>query len=238
MQHGNRALDIGCGIGDLASVLLTKFRAVYGTEISTEAIRIGKLLYPRVNFSLARGIELPFPDSFFDLVTSNQVVEHMYPDETDMFFREVYRVLAFGGQCIVSTPNGSEIRRRVLWFPIRFISRLLNKPETYVGAKLYFIQNKLLSRGTAKASLFLKYQMLEHINVLRYYKIRLCAEASGLHIKETIWDGFTIMFPKLLCRFRRLFELLESRLRNPTVRSLLMRDMTVILEKRRPISRA
>ena len=59
LQHGNRALDIGCGTGDLASVLLTKFRAVYGTEISTEAIRIGRLLYPRVNFSSARGVELP-----------------------------------------------------------------------------------------------------------------------------------------------------------------------------------
>lgn len=39
----------------------------------------------------------------FDLVHANQVIEHLY--ETDLFIKEIYRILKKGGYAIISTPN-------------------------------------------------------------------------------------------------------------------------------------
>jgi ubiquinone/menaquinone biosynthesis C-methylase UbiE len=46
---------------------------------------------------------LPFKDNCFDIVISNQVLEHV--NSTDNFVKECFRVLKNGGICIASTPN-------------------------------------------------------------------------------------------------------------------------------------
>jgi len=39
----------------------------------------------------------------FDVVFANQVIGHLY--ETDLFLKEIYRMLKNGGYTIISTPN-------------------------------------------------------------------------------------------------------------------------------------
>jgi SAM-dependent methyltransferase len=46
---------------------------------------------------------LPFRNETFHVVTSNQVIEHLY--DTDVFLHESYRVLRPGGLIVVSTEN-------------------------------------------------------------------------------------------------------------------------------------
>ena len=46
---------------------------------------------------------LPYADESFDLVISNQVIEHV--TDTDMFVRECARVIAPSGAVIISTEN-------------------------------------------------------------------------------------------------------------------------------------
>lgn len=43
------------------------------------------------------------PDASFDLVVSNQVIEHLY--DTDVFIEDIYRILRPGGVAVISTEN-------------------------------------------------------------------------------------------------------------------------------------
>jgi ubiquinone/menaquinone biosynthesis C-methylase UbiE len=47
--------------------------------------------------------DLPFPDSYFDLVTANMVVEHLADPREQ--FQEVNRILKPGGRFLFHTPN-------------------------------------------------------------------------------------------------------------------------------------
>ena len=49
----------------------------------------------------------PFDDNYFDIVISNQVLEHMV--DTDHFIQEFYRIMKVGGYGFISTPNLSSL---------------------------------------------------------------------------------------------------------------------------------
>lgn len=99
-----RVLDIGCGDGKFSRQIANKLRCseVYGVEISRKYA--DKAHQNGVNIIMAdidRG--LSFQDASFDIVVSNQVIEHVH--DTDNFIKECYRVLKSGGICVISTPN-------------------------------------------------------------------------------------------------------------------------------------
>lgn len=99
-----RVLDIGCGDGKLIGKFAGKIRVgeIYGIEISPKYAEEAR----RNNVDVIIGdidIGLPFKDASFDIVISNQVIEHV--NSTDNFVKECYRILKNGGTCIVSTPN-------------------------------------------------------------------------------------------------------------------------------------
>jgi SAM-dependent methyltransferase len=99
-----RVLDIGCGDGEFTRQVANKTRSdkIYGVEISRKyADRAHK---NGINVIMADiDIGLPFEDASFDIVVSNQVIEHV--NSTDNFIRECHRILKNGGICVSSTPN-------------------------------------------------------------------------------------------------------------------------------------
>jgi SAM-dependent methyltransferase len=99
-----RVLDLGCWDGDNFLQYAPKGAQLFGTEISEDAALQAK----------ERGIEtvqanlnepLTFETDYFDVVTSNQVIEHL--SDTDQFTAEAFRVLKPGGTAAVSTENMS-----------------------------------------------------------------------------------------------------------------------------------
>ena len=97
---GRRLLDIGCGTGFILSLAHSCFEEVYGIDITPAMLDIAasKFREQKVNnVKLIRvsSDELPFPDSYFDVVTAYGFLHHL-PTLLSTF-SEVYRVLKDGG---------------------------------------------------------------------------------------------------------------------------------------------
>lgn len=103
-RPGGTLLDLGCSTGEVTVrvAAAANVERMVGVEFVEELAADAR----------ARGIEvhiadlgrpLPFEDESFDVVHSNQVIEHLA--RTDVFLREVRRVLKPGGYAVISTNN-------------------------------------------------------------------------------------------------------------------------------------
>jgi SAM-dependent methyltransferase len=100
LRPNSRILDLGCGGGLLfPHDYRAAGRYVVGTDLD-DALWTNEVIDAGV-VAVAEG--LPFADSSFDLVYSRYVFEHL-PDPASAL-REIARVLAPGGRCVILTPN-------------------------------------------------------------------------------------------------------------------------------------
>jgi 2-polyprenyl-3-methyl-5-hydroxy-6-metoxy-1,4-benzoquinol methylase len=98
-----RALDIGCGAGAFGSWLAEGGAEVWGIELHPTVAKFAAQRLARVFVGDALAEIRTLPDSSFDLVTANDVLEHLTdPQEV---LREVKRILTPGGSIVASLPN-------------------------------------------------------------------------------------------------------------------------------------
>jgi len=105
----SKVLDIGCGAGNLSQDLKKLSPEVYGVEINKEVAGLAKR---KIDVIIADAQFLPFRKNSFDIIVSNQVIEHII--DVDSFFMEVNRVLKNKGCLIISTPNLCALHNRIL----------------------------------------------------------------------------------------------------------------------------
>ena len=89
-----KVLDIGCGAGYYSGgILKKKFPKleVYGVDVSRNAIGTAKKDFPQVRFVVGDVYKLPFPDSYFDAITSNCTLEHL--EKPKEALREIRRIM-------------------------------------------------------------------------------------------------------------------------------------------------
>lgn len=91
------ALDVGCGVGALHPMLAGTVRELHGTDVSAPCIAQAQRANPWAIYRPYCGTRLPYPDHFFDLVTTICVVHHVPPAAWDAFARELRRVTRPGG---------------------------------------------------------------------------------------------------------------------------------------------
>jgi SAM-dependent methyltransferase len=105
LAHGKRVLDAGCGAGYGSAELAGQAFSVTGADVAAEAVDFARANYPLPNlaFEQASCDRLPHRDGCFDLVVAFEVIEHL--ERWSEFLQEARRLLAPGGQLIVSTPN-------------------------------------------------------------------------------------------------------------------------------------
>ncbi|MEO8125619.1 MAG: class I SAM-dependent methyltransferase [Bryobacteraceae bacterium] len=105
LSRNRRVLDAGCGVGYGSAELSYSANTVTAVDISPEAVAFARKQYPRRNLNCLVGscTALPLADSSFDLVVAFEVIEHLA--DWQLLLAEAKRVLAPGGQFIVSTPN-------------------------------------------------------------------------------------------------------------------------------------
>jgi arsenite methyltransferase len=127
LEPGERVLDLGSGAGTdslIAAMMVAPAGSVTGVDMTPQMLRTARAGaaaagLENVRFVEAEAERLPFPDSSFDVVISNGVID-LVPDK-DAVFAELHRVLVPGGRLqladvTIQRPVSEEGRRNIdLW---------------------------------------------------------------------------------------------------------------------------
>lgn len=108
IKDGERILDLGCGNGRIAELFKDKNVEYIGVDNSEKLIDLAKKTYEsnKVKFVVADGLNLPFPDNYFDKVFSIAVLHHIPSRELrDKFLKETHRVLKKEGMAVFTVWN-------------------------------------------------------------------------------------------------------------------------------------
>jgi methionine biosynthesis protein MetW len=100
----SKVVDLGCGKGDFTLKVkeAVNCHQIYGVDVWEEGLfESGNKGIKAQKMDL--NSKLLIPDESFDVVVTNQVIEHLfYPSK---FIQEIYRILNKGGYAIISTEN-------------------------------------------------------------------------------------------------------------------------------------
>ncbi len=109
LAPGARVLENGCGVGMYLDPLRTTLTPwVYGLEYEfARAVEAGQPSPPNLVVCGA-GEHLPYPANTFDLILSNEVIEHVQDDRAAV--AEMARCLKPGGRAVIFCPNR--------WYPV------------------------------------------------------------------------------------------------------------------------
>lgn len=189
------ALDLGCGEGNSIELFESLFVAAdwHGVDIE-DSPEVRARTRQTAKIKTYDGVNLPYPDEFFDLIYTNQVLEHVrYPDK---LMQDALRTLKPGGWLIGAvsylepfhsysifnfTPYGVVSVLNDAGFSVREISagvdasRLINRQLLNRSSKLRWVWNRnylhfaarmlgRLARLEQREVQFLMLQYAGHIN--------------------------------------------------------------------------
>jgi SAM-dependent methyltransferase len=97
-------LEIGAGDCSLAEAVAPRVHKCYALDVSSEILQFHKRS-PNMHTVLSDGCSIPVPDGSITLAYSNQLMEHVHPDDAYTQLGNIYRALAPGGLYLCVTPN-------------------------------------------------------------------------------------------------------------------------------------
>jgi SAM-dependent methyltransferase len=180
-RPGGAFLDLGCDDGE-RTLLFAQAAAsarIHGVEIVPE----------RAALAAERGVDvvaadlnrrLPYEDESFDVVCSNQVIEHLF--DTDTFVAEMHRVLRPGGFAVTSTENLASwhnVAALVLgWQPFSL---------TNVSRERLGLGNPL---AIHRAEDGLELESWQHLRVFAHRGVRELFAAHGFDVERVVGAGY------------------------------------------------
>ncbi|HQI25763.1 MAG TPA: class I SAM-dependent methyltransferase [Candidatus Paceibacterota bacterium] len=143
-NKSSKVLDIGSGTGryGLKMALTDKSRLVYLVDILPESVEMMKrsaayLNIENVVVKMSDIYKLPFPDSFFDVVFCDVVIQHI--DKPEEALIELKRVLKKEGRLIVSVVNWWNLPHTVY----KFIKNVFYKSGYEYGYERSYTRREL-----------------------------------------------------------------------------------------------
>jgi SAM-dependent methyltransferase len=97
-------LELGPGDCDVAIEAAKRAKLVYAVDVSRE-ITAGLNCPENFRLVISDGVSVPVPAGSVDLAYSNQLLEHVHPDDAEPQLRNVHAALRPGGVYICRTPN-------------------------------------------------------------------------------------------------------------------------------------
>ncbi len=175
-------LDLGCGDGELASVILAHTGIRWtGLDVDEHDVELARRRGVYADVKHAPASRIPEPDASFDLVFSNSALEHMEP--LDAVLAEVARVLWPGGRFVFTVPT-PDLDDLLLWRRVLHAVGFERLAERYRAA----MDRRLLHRNLFTADQWrdaLAAHGLETLEMLPYLTERtiavweLLANATG-----------------------------------------------------------
>ena len=87
-----RILEVGSNIGNqLLCLQRMGFSDLYGIEVQSYAVELSKSRTKRINIIEGSAFDIPYKDSYFDLVFTSGVLIHISPSDISMAMREIHR---------------------------------------------------------------------------------------------------------------------------------------------------
>lgn len=162
-----KILDVGCGDGKITQKILNNLSKnnfqIYGIDVEKHTPFKG-LIYYKHDLEHKK---FPFLDKKFDIVYSNQVVEHLW--DKDNFIKECFRVLKKNGLFILSTENIASIDNIVSLV-------FCQEPLSQNSSRKYQINSFFSPHYGKKLEGNLKES---HKNVCSYFSLKRLAEING-----------------------------------------------------------
>ena len=135
-----KILDAGCGSGYFCKLFKNMEFEVCGIDISENAIKKAKSLYPEIEFKISvLDDRIPYPDNSFEIVWSSEVIEHIFC--VYEYLTEINRVLKTKGYYILTTPYHGLIKNMLIVL-FGFDKHFCN----IEGGHIRFFTNKYLYR--------------------------------------------------------------------------------------------
>lgn len=112
---GERVVDLGSGWGTLSFALAPRVGQVVGVDFSSRAVALSEERRRReggpdnLRFLQADAGDTGLPEGEWDLVVAADLVEHLYPHQTEAVYREAHRLLRPGGRFAIWTPHRGHI---------------------------------------------------------------------------------------------------------------------------------
>jgi len=165
--NGKKVIEVGCGRGVFASHLAAKYpeAKITAIDFSEKAIDIAKQNYqnvPNLTFEVGNAESLKLPDSTFDVYVSCETIEHVATPQK--MIAEIKRVLAPGGQFIVTTENYFNAYL-MEWFKCWLLRRPFNSGSGIQPNENFFIFPMLL-RWLRRSSLTITHTESNHFQWL------------------------------------------------------------------------
>jgi ubiquinone/menaquinone biosynthesis C-methylase UbiE len=107
LKPGQKILEIGFGTGLSFLNLNDLYQEIWGLDLTVSVEDITRTftnLGIKTNLQNGDVLKMPYPDNSFDSVLLISILEHLQPNQQDMAFKEIKRVLKPGGQLVYGVP--------------------------------------------------------------------------------------------------------------------------------------
>ncbi len=187
-----RLLDLGCNDGAFTMALAARIgaRDVHGVEFVAGLAEAAAERGVRV-VSNDLNEPLPYEDGSFDVVHSNQVIEHLV--KTDLFVREIRRVLRPSGYAVISTNNLAS------WHNVFSLVLGMQPMSCHVSDEVVLGNRFDPRRGEEHPE-----KGFTHLRVFSFTALRELLELHGLSVEKLVTSGYYPLPPRLADAFCRL----------------------------------